>query len=203
MTLNPKYRRMGLTEADAQYVAHFTRVARLSWGWPTSRIEAAIAWGAANQHLPIDKLETGFIQWSGQQGWQPSDMDNALGWHSTVEAHGVPEGVMQPQSMTDADTKRLAEIEGLLKTDRRAYNAAADEYFDLLAKRSGEPAETASLSASEARKREIEALMQSDRAAYHATGADREYLAILQSETGAPPPSGNSPGQPAGDAFHE
>jgi hypothetical protein len=184
--MSEKLNALGVPPEYHRHAQHFATVFR-RLGMTPSQIEAAIAWGAGFQGDPAD-LASRFDQFCAQHGIACELADLGAAWHAQVSDLGIdamPQ--LAPSPSPQRDAQRLQEIEAEMRKPRSdsAYwqNAALrDEYLALLQQAEG-LAPTAP-SADAQRKAEIEQVMRTDRRLYERSGMDREYLSILERESG-------------------
>ena len=186
--MSEKLNALGVPPDYHRHARHFTGVFR-ELGMTPSQIEAAIAFGAGFDGNPED-LAPQFDRFCEQQGIGRELADLGISWHAQVSGHGLdamPEPP-PPACSPAPDAQRRQEIEAEMRKPRGDSDywkdaALRDEYLALLQRAEG-AGQAAPPSGDAPRKAEIERVMRADRLHYETSGMDREYLAILERESG-------------------
>lgn len=195
--MSDKLNSLGVPPEFHAHARHFAGVFK-DLGWTQTQIDEAIRFGAAFNGKPEDLLSQ-FDHFAEQHGVNRTNVDLAASWHEQVNEKGIENmpsvDVPSAASSGKPDAQRRAEIEEDMrkpKADSKYWHdpSLRDEYAEILERAESGTLRTGNAAPDATRKAEIESLMKSDRAAYHRTGADQEYLAILQRESGETPDGG-------------
>jgi hypothetical protein len=178
------------SDDDRRAVMHFkSRFAAL--GLPPDRIERILNDAAADAHLLEDPVRA-TEWWRDYAGRTGMSFDDA----TMVEAvfHGTIEnGIAAPAALSAGDLERMRELEKMMGAGRYSEywrdENLRDEYADLVLRREASGATSAAVPADSAaratRRAELEKMIREDNREYYKSGADREYRALLESDSEA------------------